>query len=126
MTAASAATRRSASAPEQPFDPSHRSAAFIGRLGLLGQFLGGCLGAATPWVLRGAQVVGFKLDVALPRIGAGSVLIFLAVLLFGGAAAIILHSHNRWVAWYHGATYRRCRDREPGSTPLIPSHSPRP
>jgi hypothetical protein len=34
------------------------------------------------------------------------VLIFLAVLLFGGAAAIILHSHNRWVAWYHGATYQ--------------------
>ncbi len=33
-------------------------------------------------------------------------LIFLAVLLFGGAAAIILHSHNRWVAWYHGATYQ--------------------
>jgi len=57
-------------------------------------------------VLRGAQVVGFKLDVELPRIGAGSMLIFLAVLLFGGAAAIILHSHNRWVAWYHGATYQ--------------------
>ena len=43
---------------------------------------------------------------AIPRIGAGSVLILLAVLLFGGAAAIILHSHNRWVAWYHGATYQ--------------------
>lgn len=51
-------------------------------------------------------MVGYKLDVTLPAIGAGSVLMFLAVLLFGGAAAIILHSHHRWVAWYHGATYQ--------------------
>ena len=77
-----------------------------GPLDLRGQFFWGCVGAATPWVLRGAQVVGYKLDVTFPAIGAGSVLIFLAVLLFGGAVAIILHSHNRWVAWYHGATYQ--------------------
>ena len=77
-----------------------------GPLDLRGQFFWGCVGAATPWVLRGAQVVGYKLDVTMPTLGAGSMLIFLAVLLFGGAAAIILHSHNRWVAWYHGATYQ--------------------
>lgn len=75
-------------------------------LTLPSQFGWGCFGAVTPWFVRALQVVAYRTDVPLPPIGLGSVVVFVGAILFGGAMTIVLHSHNRWVAWYHGATHQ--------------------
>jgi hypothetical protein len=63
------------------------------------------LGAASPYIAKAIQIVGFRTDYPLPHFGQGFLAIFVLMVALGAFWSRALESHNRWLAMYHAATF---------------------
>jgi hypothetical protein len=75
------------------------------RFGRTGQMIWGGLGGLTPYAAATLKVVGYRTDFPLPSFGLGFLLCLGLSVSLGVIGAILLESHTRFAAWYHGGSF---------------------
>jgi hypothetical protein len=70
-----------------------------------GQVIWGALGGLTPYAVAGLKAVGYRTDFPLPSFSFGFLLCLGLSVSLGVIGAILLESHTRFAAWYHGGSF---------------------
>jgi hypothetical protein len=69
------------------------------------QAIWGALGGLTPYAVAGLKAVGYRTDFPLPSFSFGFLLCIGLSVSLGVIGAILLESHARFAAWYHGGSF---------------------
>jgi hypothetical protein len=74
-------------------------------LGAAGQATWGILGGLSPYAAAALKAVGFQTSYHLPSFSFGFYLVLLLSGALGVVGSILLESHTRFAAWFHGGSF---------------------
>ncbi|MBW8876907.1 MAG: hypothetical protein JF614_18235 [Acidobacteria bacterium] len=74
-------------------------------LGSAGQSLWGGLGGLTPYAVAALRAVGNQTSFPLPSFSLGFCLVLVLSAALGVLGSILLESHTRFAAWFHGGSF---------------------
>jgi hypothetical protein len=75
------------------------------RLGRIGQVVWGILGGLSPYAAAALKTVGFQTGYHLPSFSVAFYLVLALSAALGVVGSILLESHTRFTAWFHGGSF---------------------
>ena len=71
----------------------------------MGQTLWGAVGGLTPYAVAGLRAVGNQTSFPLPDFSLGFYLVLGLSAILGVMGSVLLESHTRFAAWFHGGSF---------------------
>jgi hypothetical protein len=70
-----------------------------------GRVIWGVIGGLSPYAAAALKAVGFQTDYHLPSFSLGFYLVLALSAVLGVVGSILLESHTRFSAWFHGGSF---------------------
>jgi len=75
------------------------------KLGRVGQSAWGLVGGLTPYAVAALKAVGLQTNYELPNFSLAFYLVLLLSAALGVVGSIVLDSHSKFTAWFHGGSF---------------------